>query len=166
METLPSCQARKEVLFHPIPTFTVSIKKQCLYPINLLQPSAGNFDSEPGERMSGFPLRPPTLIPGQAPRAGLQARRSPREPASRAGLQPHRRGPLRASQQQHRRAQRPAAAGTTPPGLPVPPNGDQETRCQHLKREIPRNESSYTSEEDNWEKKSKFHSKSLCLGRT
>ncbi|EPQ16390.1 hypothetical protein D623_10018030 [Myotis brandtii] len=56
--------------------------------------------------------------------------------------------------------------GPPRPGLPAPPNGDQETRCQHLKREIPRNESSNTSEEDNWEKKSKLHSKSLCLGRT
>uniref|UniRef100_G1QCU7 RanBD1 domain-containing protein n=1 Tax=Myotis lucifugus TaxID=59463 RepID=G1QCU7_MYOLU len=109
--------------------------------------------TQPGERISGFPLRSPTLIHGQAPRAGLQARSqgAAAEPASGEGLQPHRKGPLRASQQQHQRA-RPLQVPPLPgsqPGLPAPPNGDQETRRQHLKREIPRNESSNTSEEDN-----------------
>lgn len=69
------------------------------------------------EKGPGFPLRPPTLIHGQAPSAGLQASsaaRSRGERASRAGSQPHGKGPLTAFQQhQH---QRPVLQGPPGPG--------------------------------------------------
>lgn len=82
----------------------------------------------------GFPLRPPTLIHGQAPSAGLQASSAARSRGERASRAPRKRpshglpaAPAPAS----------SAAGTARPWLPAPPNGDQEARRQHLKREIP-----------------------------
>ncbi|XP_030075530.1 ran-binding protein 3 [Microcaecilia unicolor] len=46
-------------------------KNNVFMPSSFCQPSAGNSDSEPEEKSSGFRLKPPTLIHGQAPSAGL-----------------------------------------------------------------------------------------------
>uniref|UniRef100_A0A8D0H263 Uncharacterized protein n=1 Tax=Sphenodon punctatus TaxID=8508 RepID=A0A8D0H263_SPHPU len=44
-------------------------------PSSFCEPSAGNSDSEPEEKSSGFRLKPPTLIHGQAPSAGLPSQK-------------------------------------------------------------------------------------------
>ncbi|MEE6487241.1 hypothetical protein FKM82_014845 [Ascaphus truei] len=44
-------------------------------PSSFCQPSTGNSDSEPEEKCSGFRLKPPTLIHGQAPSAGLPSQK-------------------------------------------------------------------------------------------
>nr|XP_010965065.1 PREDICTED: ran-binding protein 3 isoform X2 [Camelus bactrianus] len=44
-------------------------------PSTFCEPSAGNSDSEPEEKSSGFRLKPPTLIHGQAPSAGLPSQK-------------------------------------------------------------------------------------------
>ncbi|XP_029470772.1 ran-binding protein 3 isoform X2 [Rhinatrema bivittatum] len=46
-------------------------KNNVFMPSSFCQASAGNSDSEPEEKSSGFRLKPPTLIHGQAPSAGL-----------------------------------------------------------------------------------------------
>ena len=44
-------------------------------PSSFCEPSAGNSDSEPEEKSSGFRLKPPILIHGQAPSAGLPSQK-------------------------------------------------------------------------------------------
>nr|XP_025717229.1 ran-binding protein 3 isoform X6 [Callorhinus ursinus] len=51
------------------PSQSVS-KNNVFMPSTFCEPSAGNSDSEPEEKSSGFRLKPPTLIHGQAPSAG------------------------------------------------------------------------------------------------
>ncbi|EMP35952.1 Ran-binding protein 3 [Chelonia mydas] len=50
------------------PSQTVT-KNNVFMPSSFCEPSAGNSDSEPEEKSSGFRLKPPTLIHGQAPSA-------------------------------------------------------------------------------------------------
>ncbi|XP_045445109.1 ran-binding protein 3 isoform X14 [Pipistrellus kuhlii] len=50
------------------PSQSVS-KNNVFMPSTFCEPSAGNSDSEPEEKSSGFRLKPPTLIHGQAPSA-------------------------------------------------------------------------------------------------
>uniref|UniRef100_A0A669QLY9 Ran-binding protein 3 n=1 Tax=Phasianus colchicus TaxID=9054 RepID=A0A669QLY9_PHACC len=45
-------------------------KNNVFMPSSFCEPSAGNSDSEPEEKSSGFRLKPPILIHGQAPSAG------------------------------------------------------------------------------------------------
>ncbi|XP_020827030.1 ran-binding protein 3 isoform X7 [Phascolarctos cinereus] len=52
------------------PSQSVS-KNNVFMPSTFCEPSAGNSDSEPEEKSSGFRLKPPTLIHGQAPSAGI-----------------------------------------------------------------------------------------------
>ncbi|KAH0625730.1 hypothetical protein JD844_033936 [Phrynosoma platyrhinos] len=47
-------------------------KNNVFMPSSFCEPSAGNSDSEPEEKSTGFRLKPPTLIHGQAPSAGKQ----------------------------------------------------------------------------------------------
>ncbi|XP_038627674.1 ran-binding protein 3 isoform X3 [Tachyglossus aculeatus] len=56
------------------PSYPVT-KKNVFMPSTLCELSAGNSDSEPEERSSGFRLKPPTLIHGQAPSAGLPSQK-------------------------------------------------------------------------------------------
>nr|XP_035142728.1 ran-binding protein 3 isoform X5 [Callithrix jacchus] len=56
------------------PSQSVS-KNNVIMPSSFCEPSAGNSDSEPEERSSGFRLKPPTLIHGQAPSAGLPSQK-------------------------------------------------------------------------------------------
>uniref|UniRef100_A0A8D2Q5B0 Ran-binding protein 3 n=1 Tax=Varanus komodoensis TaxID=61221 RepID=A0A8D2Q5B0_VARKO len=44
-------------------------------PSSFCEPSAGNSDSEPEEKCTGFRLKPPTLIHGQAPSAGVPSQK-------------------------------------------------------------------------------------------
>ncbi|XP_072100299.1 ran-binding protein 3b isoform X5 [Mobula birostris] len=45
-------------------------------PLSFCQAAASNSDSEPDEKNTGFRLKPPTLIHGQAPSAGLPSQKS------------------------------------------------------------------------------------------
>ncbi|XP_037741357.1 ran-binding protein 3 isoform X13 [Chelonia mydas] len=56
------------------PSQTVT-KNNVFMPSSFCEPSAGNSDSEPEEKSSGFRLKPPTLIHGQAPSAGLPSQK-------------------------------------------------------------------------------------------
>ncbi|XP_057395992.1 ran-binding protein 3 isoform X1 [Balaenoptera acutorostrata] len=56
------------------PSQSVS-KNNVFMPSTFCEPSAGNSDSEPEEKSSGFRLKPPTLIHGQAPSAGLPSQK-------------------------------------------------------------------------------------------
>uniref|UniRef100_A0A7M4F5R0 Ran-binding protein 3 n=1 Tax=Crocodylus porosus TaxID=8502 RepID=A0A7M4F5R0_CROPO len=50
-------------------------KNNVFMPSSFCEPSTGNSDSEPEEKSSGFRLKPPTLIHGQAPSAGLPSQK-------------------------------------------------------------------------------------------
>ncbi|XP_064325308.1 ran-binding protein 3-like isoform X1 [Phalacrocorax carbo] len=50
-------------------------KNNVFMPSSFCEPSMGNSDSEPEEKSSGFRLKPPILIHGQAPSAGLPSQK-------------------------------------------------------------------------------------------
>uniref|UniRef100_A0A8D0B863 Ran-binding protein 3 n=1 Tax=Salvator merianae TaxID=96440 RepID=A0A8D0B863_SALMN len=50
-------------------------KNNVFMPSSFCEPSAGNSDSEPEEKSTGFRLKPPTLIHGQAPSAGVPSQK-------------------------------------------------------------------------------------------
>ncbi|KAM4884199.1 ran-binding protein 3 isoform 4-T4 [Sylvia borin] len=50
-------------------------KNNVFMPSSFCEPSTGNSDSEPEEKSSGFRLKPPILIHGQAPSAGLPSQK-------------------------------------------------------------------------------------------
>ncbi|XP_069784038.1 ran-binding protein 3-like isoform X4 [Narcine bancroftii] len=51
-------------------------KNNVFMPLSFCQAAASNSDSEPDEKNIGFRLKPPTLIHGQAPSAGLPSQKS------------------------------------------------------------------------------------------
>uniref|UniRef100_UPI00398F89A6 ran-binding protein 3b isoform X7 n=1 Tax=Pristiophorus japonicus TaxID=55135 RepID=UPI00398F89A6 len=51
-------------------------KNNVFMPLSFCQAAASNSDSEPDEKNVGFRLKPPTLIHGQAPSAGLPSQKS------------------------------------------------------------------------------------------
>ncbi|GCC29321.1 hypothetical protein chiPu_0007760, partial [Chiloscyllium punctatum] len=51
-------------------------KNNVFMPLSFCQTAASNSDSEPDEKNVGFRLKPPTLIHGQAPSAGLPSQKS------------------------------------------------------------------------------------------
>ncbi|KAG8594043.1 hypothetical protein GDO81_001035 [Engystomops pustulosus] len=57
--------------FSQFPPSQSVTKNNVFMPSSFCQPSTGNSDSEPEEKSSGFRLKPPTLIHGQAPSAGI-----------------------------------------------------------------------------------------------
>ncbi|XP_068089844.1 ran-binding protein 3 isoform X1 [Hyperolius riggenbachi] len=61
--------------FSQFPPSQSVTKNNVFMPSNFSQPSTGNSDSEPEEKSSGFRLKPPTLIHGQAPSAGLPSQK-------------------------------------------------------------------------------------------
>ncbi|KAK9966265.1 hypothetical protein ABG768_003387 [Culter alburnus] len=67
------------------PTYSVS-KNNVFMPSSFCQSPTGNSDSEPEEKTVGFRLKPPTLIHGQAPSAGVPSPK-PKE-AQRSILRP------------------------------------------------------------------------------
>ncbi|XP_071433998.1 ran-binding protein 3 isoform X2 [Pithys albifrons albifrons] len=50
-------------------------KNNVFMPSSFCEPSTGNSDSEPEEKSSGFRLKPPILIHGQAPSAGVPSQK-------------------------------------------------------------------------------------------
>ncbi|XP_039238780.1 ran-binding protein 3 [Pipra filicauda] len=60
--------------FHAVESTAVT-KNNVFMPSSFCEPSTGNSDSEPEEKSSGFRLKPPILIHGQAPSAGLPSQK-------------------------------------------------------------------------------------------
>uniref|UniRef100_A0A452IY54 Ran-binding protein 3 n=1 Tax=Gopherus agassizii TaxID=38772 RepID=A0A452IY54_9SAUR len=114
------------------PSQTVT-KNNVFMPSSFCEPSAGNSDSEPEEKSSGFRLKPPTLIHGQAPSAGL---------------------PSQKPKEQQRSVLRPAVLQAPQPKafsqMVFNKNVIQQTDLISL--ECQKNESSNTSEDENGEK--------------
>ncbi|XP_055039612.2 ran-binding protein 3a isoform X2 [Misgurnus anguillicaudatus] len=78
------CHAAKRGRISP---FTHSVSKNnTIMPSNISQSPTSNSDSEPEEKTVGFRLKPPTLIHGQAPSAGVPSPK-PKE-AQRSILRP------------------------------------------------------------------------------
>ncbi|XP_044161894.1 ran-binding protein 3 isoform X3 [Bufo gargarizans] len=61
--------------FSQFPPSQSVTKNNVFMPSSFCQPSTGNSDSEAEEKSSGFRLKPPTLIHGQAPSAGLPSQK-------------------------------------------------------------------------------------------
>ncbi|XP_054418090.1 ran-binding protein 3 isoform X6 [Pteronotus mesoamericanus] len=123
------------------PSQSVS-KNNVFMPSTFCEPSAGNSDSEPEEKSSGFRLKPPTLIHGQAPSAvpagstnGLSV------PADCTGT-----------------------ATSTSPSIPTRRSPPDEASASEEK-EPQKNESSNTSEEDNCERKEQVAQKAFVFGQ-
>ncbi|XP_054837186.1 ran-binding protein 3 isoform X2 [Eublepharis macularius] len=70
----PMKRERTSSLTHFPPSQSVT-KNNVFMPSSFCEPSAGNSDSEPEEKSSGFRLKPPTLIHGQAPSAGVPSQK-------------------------------------------------------------------------------------------
>ncbi|XP_023620410.1 ran-binding protein 3 isoform X1 [Myotis lucifugus] len=125
------------------PSQSVS-KNNVFMPSTFCEPSAGNSDSEPEEKSSGFRLKPPTLIHGQAPSAvpssgtnGLSI------PADCTGT---------------------ATSTSTSPDNPTQRSPPDEAPAPEEK-EPQKNESSSTSEEDSCEKKEQVAQQAFVFGQ-
>nr|XP_056723552.1 ran-binding protein 3 [Euleptes europaea] len=70
----PIKRERTSSLTHFPPSQSVT-KNNVFMPSSFCEPSAGNSDSEPEEKSTGFRLKPPTLIHGQAPSAGVPSQK-------------------------------------------------------------------------------------------
>ncbi|KAG6924252.1 RAN binding protein 3 [Chelydra serpentina] len=138
------------------PSQTVT-KNNVFMPSSFCEPSAGNSDSEPEEKSSGFRLKPPTLIHGQAPSAGLPSQK-PKE-QQRSVLRP---AVLQAPQPKAF-SQMVPSSGTN--GVNIPPDSAVAATPESLNnttqkafdaedqvRECQKNESNNTSEDENGEK--------------
>ncbi|XP_053318270.1 ran-binding protein 3 isoform X2 [Spea bombifrons] len=71
----PPVKRERTSSFSQFPPSQSVSKNNVFMPSNFCQPSTGNSDSEPEEKCSGFRLKPPTLIHGQAPSAGLPSQK-------------------------------------------------------------------------------------------
>ncbi|XP_012617097.1 ran-binding protein 3 isoform X1 [Microcebus murinus] len=157
------------------PTQPVS-KNNVFMPSTFCESSAGNSDSEPEERSSGFRLKPPTLIHGQAPSAGLPSQK-PKE-QQRSVLRP---AVLQAPQPKAL-SQTVPSSGTN--GLSIPadctgaapaaspenparrsPSESADEACTLEEKEPQKNESSNTSEEENCEKKEQAAQQAFVFGQ-
>ncbi|CAM4699264.1 ran-binding protein 3 isoform X1 [Caretta caretta] len=138
------------------PSQTVT-KNNVFMPSSFCEPSAGNSDSEPEEKSSGFRLKPPTLIHGQAPSAGLPSQK-PKE-QQRSVLRP---AVLQAPQPKAF-SQMVPSSGTN--GVNILPDSAVAATSESLSnttqkasddedqvRECQKNESHNTSEDENGEK--------------
>ncbi|KAK2496511.1 hypothetical protein MC885_018855, partial [Smutsia gigantea] len=154
------------------PSQSVS-KNNVFMPSTFCEPSAGNSDSEPEEKSSGFRLKPPTLIHGQAPSAGLPSQK-PKE-QQRSVLRP---AVLQAPQPKALCLAVPSSGtngvsipadcmGTATSALPDNPaqrSPSEEARVQEEK-EPQKNESSNTCEEENCEKKEQVAQQAFVFGQ-
>ncbi|KAL8177930.1 UNVERIFIED_CONTAM: hypothetical protein K2H54_023705, partial [Gekko kuhli] len=70
----PIKRERTSSLTHFPPSQSVT-KNNVFMPSSFCEPLAGNSDSEPEEKSTGFRLKPPTLIHGQAPSAGVPSQK-------------------------------------------------------------------------------------------
>ncbi|XP_059552968.1 ran-binding protein 3 isoform X4 [Myotis daubentonii] len=156
------------------PSQSVS-KNNVFMPSTFCEPSAGNSDSEPEEKSSGFRLKPPTLIHGQAPSAGLPSQK-PKE-QQRSVLRP---AVLQAPQPKALSQAVPssgtnglsipadctgaATATSTSPDNPTQRSPPDEAPAPEEK-EPQKNESSSTSEEDSCEKKEQVAQQAFVFGQ-
>ncbi|XP_053559021.1 ran-binding protein 3 [Bombina bombina] len=72
---IPPVKRERTSSFSQFPPSQSVTKNNVFMPSSFCHPSAGNSDSEPEEKCSGFRLKPPTLIHGQAPSAGLPSQK-------------------------------------------------------------------------------------------
>ncbi|XP_066130749.1 ran-binding protein 3 isoform X3 [Saccopteryx bilineata] len=154
------------------PSQSVS-KNNVFMPSTFCEPSAGNSDSEPEEKSSGFRLKPPTLIHGQAPSAGLPSQK-PKE-QQRSVLRP---AVLQAPQPKALSQAVPSsgtnglsvpadctgAATSTSPNNPTQRSSPDKAPAAEEK-EPQKNDSSNTSEEDNYEKKEQVAQQAFVFGQ-
>ncbi|XP_019508874.1 PREDICTED: ran-binding protein 3 [Hipposideros armiger] len=126
------------------PSQSVS-KNNVFMPSTFCEPSAGNSDSEPEEKSSGFRLKPPTLIHGQAPSAGLPSQK-PKE-QQRSVLRPA-------------VLQAPQPKALSPTGKKCSPGARPR-----IEKEPQKNESSNASEEDSREKKEQVAQQAFVFGQ-
>uniref|UniRef100_A0A4W2FLW1 Ran-binding protein 3 n=1 Tax=Bos indicus x Bos taurus TaxID=30522 RepID=A0A4W2FLW1_BOBOX len=153
------------------PSQSVS-KNNVFMPSTFCEPSAGNSDSEPEEKSSGFRLKPPTLIHGQAPSAGLPSQK-PKE-QQRSVLRP---AVLQAPQPKAL-SQTVPSSGTNGVSIPadctgaatsaLPDNPAQRSPSDEtpaLEEKSQRNESSNASEEENCEKKEQGAQQAFVFGQ-
>ncbi|XP_032991138.1 ran-binding protein 3 isoform X3 [Rhinolophus ferrumequinum] len=149
------------------PSQSVS-KNNVFMPSTFCEPSAGNSDSEPEEKSSGFRLKPPTLIHGQAPSAGLPSQK-PKE-QQRSVLRP---AVLQAPQP---KALSPTVPSSGTNGLSVPadctgaatstlPDNPARRSPSDEEKEPQQNESSNASEEDSREKKEQVAQQAFVFGQ-
>ncbi|KAM7242057.1 hypothetical protein CapIbe_006528 [Capra ibex] len=153
------------------PSQSVS-KNNVFMPSTFCEPSAGNSDSEPEEKSSGFRLKPPTLIHGQAPSAGLPSQK-PKE-QQRSVLRP---AVLQAPQPKAL-SQTVPSSGTNGVSIPADCTGaatsalpdnpawrSPSDEAPALEDKSQRNESSNASEEENCEKKEQGTQQAFVFGQ-
>ncbi|XP_027982141.1 ran-binding protein 3 isoform X11 [Eumetopias jubatus] len=154
------------------PSQSVS-KNNVFMPSTFCEPSAGNSDSEPEEKSSGFRLKPPTLIHGQAPSAGLpsqkpkEQQRSVLRPAVLQAPQPKALSQTAASSGTNGvsvPADRTGAVTATSADSPARRSPSDEARALEEK-EPQKNESSDTCEEENCEKKEQVAQQAFVFGQ-
>lgn len=71
----PPVKRERTSSFSQFPPSQSVTKNNVFMPSSFCQPSTANSDSEPEEKCGGFRLKPPTLIHGQAPSAGLPSQK-------------------------------------------------------------------------------------------
>ncbi|XP_019566335.2 ran-binding protein 3 isoform X1 [Rhinolophus sinicus] len=154
------------------PSQSVS-KNNVFMPSTFCEPSAGNSDSEPEEKSSGFRLKPPTLIHGQAPSAGLpsqkpkEQQRSVLRPAVLQAPQPKALSPTVPSSGTNGLsvpADCTGAATSTLPDNPARRSPSDEAPAPEEK-EPQQNECSNASEEDSREKKEQVAQQAFVFGQ-
>nr|XP_019566336.1 PREDICTED: ran-binding protein 3 isoform X2 [Rhinolophus sinicus] len=154
------------------PSQSVS-KNNVFMPSTFCEPSAGNSDSEPEEKSSGFRLKPPTLIHGQAPSAGLpsqkpkEQQRSVLRPAVLQAPQPKALSPTVPSSGTNGLsvpADCTGAATSTLPDNPARRSPSDEAPAPEEK-EPQQNECSNVSEEDSREKKEQVAQQAFVFGQ-
>ncbi|KAM4858841.1 ran-binding protein 3 isoform X7 [Urocitellus parryii] len=157
------------------PSQSVS-KHNVFMPSTFCESSAGNSDSDPEEKSSGFRLKPPTLIHGQAPSAGLPSQK-PKE-QQRSVLRP---AVLQAPQPKALSQSIPSsgtngvsipadclgAATSLSPENPARRSPSESADEAHAleEKEPQKNESSNTSEEENCEKKDQVAQQAFVFGQ-
>uniref|UniRef100_A0A8D2DQG0 Ran-binding protein 3 n=1 Tax=Sciurus vulgaris TaxID=55149 RepID=A0A8D2DQG0_SCIVU len=157
------------------PSQSVS-KHNVFMPSTFCESSAGNSDSDPEEKSSGFRLKPPTLIHGQAPSAGLPSQK-PKE-QQRSVLRP---AVLQAPQPKALSQTIPSsgtngvsipvdctgAATSLSPENPARRNPSESADEAHAleEKEPQKNESSNTEEEENCEKKDQVAQQAFIFGQ-
>nr|XP_060640857.1 ran-binding protein 3 isoform X2 [Anolis sagrei ordinatus] len=144
-------------------------KNNVFMPSSFCEPSAGNSDSEPEEKSTGFRLKPPTLIHGQAPSAGVPSQK-PKE-QQRSVLRP---AVLQAPQPKPF-SQTVPSSGTNGVGICPDPSAnasESPTRTaakspdpQEMEKPCPLKESSNTSEAERCEKAEQNAQQSFVFGQ-
>ncbi|KYO34474.1 ran-binding protein 3 isoform X3 [Alligator mississippiensis] len=145
-------------------------KNNVFMPSSFCEPSTGNSDSEPEEKSSGFRLKPPTLIHGQAPSAGLPSQK-PKE-QQRSVLRP---AVLQAPQPKAF-SQMVPSSGTN--GINAPPDSGVAAPSESListtvkrsdsedkARECQKKELNSTTEDDNYEKPEQNAQQAFVFGQ-